>query len=129
LLAYTFVDDSEAEKPRGLPRAERNVAMYPRIFIMARDHLGVTATSISSECAFSRAGSSFESDLTRLSDDEVQAICELQSFMLYKDGKRGQNLGRCSAQSVPLDFICLYTISEIGFPKSLAIIHMLSPRA
>ena len=33
-----------------------NKNLYPRIEIMARDHVGITATSVPSKCAFSAAG-------------------------------------------------------------------------
>lgn len=57
--------------------------LFPRIAFMARDFLGVTATSVPSECAFSKSGSLVTKRRARLGDDAVQAICELQSFRSF----------------------------------------------
>ena len=85
------VDRWMAHSPMNLQQSSKdvcqwmkvNTAMYPRISIMARDYLGVTSTSVSSECAFSRAGNTVDDQRARLSDDCVQAICELQSFLSF----------------------------------------------
>jgi hypothetical protein len=60
-----------------------NENMYPRIAMMARDYLGLTSTSVPSEQAFSRAGTTVNVRRTRLGDDAVQAICELQSCLTF----------------------------------------------
>lgn len=60
-----------------------NSNLFPRISIMARDYLGVTATSVPSECAFSRAGTTVGVRCACLGDDAVQAICELQSYLAF----------------------------------------------
>ena len=60
-----------------------NISMYPRISIMAKDFLGLTSTSVPSEQAFSRAGTTVNCRRTRLGDDSVQAICELQSLLKF----------------------------------------------
>jgi hAT family C-terminal dimerisation region len=60
--------------------------LYPRVSIMAKDYLGVTSTSVPSECDFSKAGSIVEKRRARLGDDVVQAICELQSFLTFNKG-------------------------------------------
>ena len=65
-----------------------NEDMYPRIAIMARDFLGLTSTSVPSEEAFSRAGTTVNVRRTRLGDDAVQAICELQSFLTFNKLRR-----------------------------------------
>jgi len=61
-----------------------NRTMYLRIAFMARDYMGITATSIFSECAFSMAGNVVSKRRARLGDDAVQAICDLQSFLKFK---------------------------------------------
>ena len=50
---------------------------------MVMDFLGVTSTSVPSECAFSNAGMIVNSKRARLGDDTIKAICELQSFMQF----------------------------------------------
>ena len=60
-----------------------NRTLYPRIELMACDYMGVAATSVPSECAFSQAGTVVSKRRARLGDDAVQAICELQSFLKY----------------------------------------------
>ncbi|BBN06791.1 hypothetical protein Mp_3g23910 [Marchantia polymorpha subsp. ruderalis] len=65
-----------------------NQAMYPRIQLMARDYLALTATSVPSECAFSRAGTTINKRRARLGDDAVQAICELQSLLAFNAKSR-----------------------------------------
>ena len=60
-----------------------NMCLYPRIQRMARDYMGVTSTSVPSECAFSRAGTTVSIRRARLGDDAVQAISELQSFLSF----------------------------------------------
>lgn len=85
------VDRWMAHSPMNMKQSSRDVcqwmkinsSMYPRIAIMARDYLGVTATSVPSESAFSRAGNTVDDQRTRLSDESVQAICELQSFISF----------------------------------------------
>ena len=76
----------------GLTQSSREVCLwfkvsaavlFPRIAFMARDFLGVTATSVPSECAFSKSGSLVSKRRARLGDDAVQAICELQSFRSF----------------------------------------------
>jgi hypothetical protein len=64
-----------------------NRSLYPRVQFMARDYLGVTATSVPSECVFSRAGTTVDKRRARLGDDSVQAICELQSFLAFNKGE------------------------------------------
>lgn len=65
-----------------------NGDMFPRVQMMARDYLGVTATSVPSECAFSAAGDVVSNKRARLGDDSVQAIVELQSFLKFR--RRGR---------------------------------------
>ena len=60
-----------------------NRTLYPRIELMACDYMGVAATSVPSECAFSQAGTVVSKRRALLGDDAVQAICELQSFLKY----------------------------------------------
>jgi hypothetical protein len=60
-----------------------NSALFPRVSIMSRDYLGVTSTSVPSECAFSRAGTTVGIRRACLGDDAVQAISELQSFLAF----------------------------------------------
>ena len=64
-----------------------NQTMYPRIQMMAREYLALTATSVPSECAFSRAGTTINKRRARLGDDAVQAICELQSLLAFNASK------------------------------------------
>ncbi len=56
---------------------------YPRVQMIARDYLGVTATSVPSEQAFSEAGCTISDKRAKHSDDAVRAICELQSFLRF----------------------------------------------
>jgi hAT family C-terminal dimerisation region len=56
---------------------------YPRITLMVREFLGVTSTSVPSESAFSKAGTTVDKRRARLGDEAVQAICELQSFLVF----------------------------------------------
>ena len=58
--------------------------LFPRIGFMARDYLGITSTSVPSECAFSRSGTTISKRRARLGDDAVQAICELQAFLNFR---------------------------------------------
>ena len=53
---------------------------YPRIQMMAKEYLAVTATSVPSECAFSSAGTTISKRRARLGDDSVQALQELESW-------------------------------------------------
>jgi hAT family C-terminal dimerisation region len=62
--------------------------MYPRITLMARKFLGVTSTSVPSEIAFSKAGTTVDKLQARLGDEAVQAICELQSFLVFNKPRR-----------------------------------------
>ena len=57
-----------------------NESMFPRIAFMARDLLAVTSTSVPSEVAFSVSGDQISKKRTRLGDDCIQAIMELQSW-------------------------------------------------
>ena len=61
-----------------------HVGSFPRICLMARDYLGVTASSVPSESAFSRAGQIVTDKRSRLTDEAVQALVELQSFQAFK---------------------------------------------
>jgi galactitol-specific phosphotransferase system IIB component len=61
-----------------------NTAIFPRVALMARDFLGVTSTSVPSECVFSNSGTVVSKRRARLGDDAIQAICELQSFLQFK---------------------------------------------
>ena len=61
-----------------------NQSMFPRLAFMARDFLGVTSTSVPSECAFSKAGATISKRRARLDDDVVQAVCELQAFLKFQ---------------------------------------------
>ncbi|OAE30482.1 hypothetical protein AXG93_942s1260 [Marchantia polymorpha subsp. ruderalis] len=63
-------------------------AMYPRIQLMARNYLAPTATSVPSECASLRAGTTINKRRARLGDDDVQAICELQSLLAFNAKSR-----------------------------------------
>lgn len=58
-----------------------NKQPYPKIEVMTRDFVGITATSVPSECAFSAAGCVVSKRRVRLADESVQAIFELQSFL------------------------------------------------
>ena len=60
-----------------------NRTLYTRIELIARDYIGVAATSVPSECAFSQSGTVVSKQRARLGDDAVQAIRELQSFLKY----------------------------------------------
>ena len=57
-----------------------NRTLYPRIEVMAREYMGVAATPVPSECAFSQAGTVVSKLRARLEADAVQAICELHHF-------------------------------------------------
>lgn len=65
-------------------RVRVNTAIFPRVALMARDFLGVTSTSVPSECVFSNSGTVVSKRRARLGDDAIQAICELQSFLQFK---------------------------------------------
>jgi hypothetical protein len=58
--------------------------LFPRIGFMAREYLGITSTSVPSECAFSMSGTTISKRRARLGDDAVQAICELQAFLNFR---------------------------------------------
>jgi hypothetical protein len=60
-----------------------NSSIFPRVAMMARDYLGVPATSVPSEIAFSKAGCILSERRARLGDDSVQATSELFSFMKF----------------------------------------------
>ena len=60
-----------------------NLPLFPRIGFMARDFLGITSTSVPSECAFSKSGTTISKRRACLGDDAVQAICELQAFLNF----------------------------------------------
>jgi hAT family C-terminal dimerisation region len=62
--------------------------MYPRIKLMARDFLGVTSTSVPNESAFSKAGTTVDKRRARLGDEAVQAICKLESFLVFNKPRR-----------------------------------------
>jgi hAT family C-terminal dimerisation region len=87
------IDRYFAHAPMDITQSSREVAdwfkvnkvLYPRIQRMARDYLGVTATSVPSECAFSRAGATVSHRRARMGDDAVQAICELQSMVKFNE--------------------------------------------
>ena len=61
-----------------------NSPLFPRIGFMARDFLGITSTSVPSECAFSKSGTTISKRRARLGDDAVQAIQELQAFIKFQ---------------------------------------------
>ena len=61
-----------------------NSHLFPRIGFMARDFLGITSTSVPSECAFSKSGTTISKRRARLGDDAVTAIQELQAFLNFK---------------------------------------------
>jgi hypothetical protein len=61
-----------------------NSHLFPRIGFMARDYLGITSTSVPSECAFSRSGSTISKRRASLGDDAVTAIQELQAFLNFR---------------------------------------------
>ncbi|KAE9264280.1 hypothetical protein PR003_g32858, partial [Phytophthora rubi] len=63
----------------------KNIDQFPRIRMMARDFLGVMATSVPSEQAFSAAGAIVSSRRARLGDDAVAAVSEMQSFMKFNE--------------------------------------------
>ncbi|MEN9638886.1 MAG: hypothetical protein RLZZ262_754 [Bacteroidota bacterium] len=64
-----------------------NMSIYPRIQMMARDYMGITATSVPSECAFSQAGAIVSARRAWHGDDAVQAVAELQSFLSFNKTK------------------------------------------
>ena len=55
--------------------------MFPRISMIARDYLAVTATSVPSESAFSKAGATIQKRRAKLGDDAIQAVMELQGWL------------------------------------------------
>lgn len=61
-----------------------NGFMYPRVSLMAKDYLAIMSTSVPSEQAFSRAGTTVSKRRARLGDDCVSAVCELQSWLKIK---------------------------------------------
>jgi hAT family C-terminal dimerisation region len=85
------IDRYFAHAPMDITQSSREVSdwfkvkkvLYPRIQRMARDYLGVTATSVPSECAFSRDGATVSHRPARMGDDAVQAICDLQSMVKF----------------------------------------------
>jgi hAT family C-terminal dimerisation region len=60
-----------------------NQDVFPCIAIMARDYLAMTTTSVPSEEAFSRAGCIVNDFRSRLTDDSISTLCEMQSFLDY----------------------------------------------
>ena len=72
-------------QPMNLNQSSRDVCqwfqvnknLYPSIEIKAKDYIGISASSVPSECAFSAAGCVVSKKRTRFSDESVQAICEL----------------------------------------------------
>jgi hAT family C-terminal dimerisation region len=70
---------------------QSNMDAFPRLRLMALDYLSVCATSVDSERAFSRAGIIVSDLRTRLEDDTIQAVCELQSYLVFLDNVKGDD--------------------------------------
>jgi hAT family C-terminal dimerisation region len=85
-----------AHSPMSINQSSRDVCqwmnlsqgMYPRITLVAREFLGVTSNSVPSESAFSKAGTTADKRRARLGDEAVQAICELQSVLVFNKPRR-----------------------------------------
>jgi hAT family C-terminal dimerisation region len=61
-----------------------NAPVFPRVAIMAKDFLALPATSVPSEQAFLRAGCIVNKYRSRLSNNSVTMLCELQSFFNFQ---------------------------------------------